>query len=1179
MWIILLDCSSSMGDPFSGEAEQDASPRRVRRVAAKTKWEAAKKSVLDEVGSLPTDQPICLIAFTSDASVVFEGKASQIEALHAALDGLTPHNGTDIAAALRTADDYAHRLGAPHISVEVISDGLSDLEEARGAAQALAGRAAFIEVILIDSTEEGRAVAKAITIRGRLTTVTSSAELDREVSDAARRHAAEAERVEFALARALSERKATVESVPRRERLSFTVGYPGRPFPSVWYPLSVYLHLQSLEEEVRTRLDRRSREVGQRFDSATSQVWANRGLWLNLVPRVEGVQFNPAAQEVAWYEDIQEVLFRFLAGEELEGKNLLGSLEIYASGVQIGQVPLSLRVRSARDGAEANKEQDDWCDPAGRMFEAAFASYSHADREVVEACAAVYKAMGIHMYIDRESLISGQEWHPALLKYIEEADVFQLYWSEASRKSTYVAEEWRHALKLRGRKGDLFVRPLYWQPPLPPAPEELSQLHFTFLDLKAVREGSPLSPYAPEASDSVGGEQPAGDGDGDSEELTSEAEIRRARSIPAAVVPLLVGETRQRLSAIRGDVAHAVAFLEGVTGLRYYPVPTLLVDEYTVRQVRRVREMVDEVPPSEDGNGSDAARKQVETWRDVLQSLLLEFHVAYVPPLKRVRAAYSTGEPGELPDRNVPGFSEEILKGIKEFAEWGMYRWTEGFLDAAKASPSGTAPLSRPALNLLDRFLADARRADLQDNMKTVSVTFSRPTSSDPSQFDERLAWEAIRSEPYLKDLRAAKEQRTFSPPVSDDDSWRYKVTGEVRQLANALEQARARLAELLPRYDARDYTRALGPGEEETLCIGLAVAVRQIAEEIYREIPGHNGIWGEWVDNVVLEALYPSWQRARDWLYVRDVSSMTSDLTFNGFMRAYLDVMNGLFEYGDRLAPGFEWEGKYSIPESAWREVEVTDADLRLSGERPTWGNGDKVCMSGPFADYVRLFRRCGERLFDALGQTELPHRVPLHIQRITAALIETAAYGIFAPGSVADVDARLAEWAVHNHVLPQATLPGTPRVLFCTDVLAASYSDTDTGRASQFLARCVLIHEHFHAILETGLGPDGLPPRGARARRAWGRASSLNESLAAWMELHYVRRHASALGTEEEVGAVQAAIWEYIRSGPFPQWPYGGAERVEALFQKGGVAAVRELICRLRENPEAAQREFEAA
>jgi hypothetical protein len=59
---------------------------------------------------------------------------------------------------------------------------------------------------------------------------------------------------------------------------------------------------------------------------------------------------------------------------------------------------------------------------------------------------------------------------------IERADIFQLCWSQAAKLSKYVEKEWSHALK-QGRLPS-FIRPVYWETPMPEPPAELAHLHF-----------------------------------------------------------------------------------------------------------------------------------------------------------------------------------------------------------------------------------------------------------------------------------------------------------------------------------------------------------------------------------------------------------------------------------------------------------------------------------------------------------------------------------------------------------------------------------------------------------------------------------------------------------------------------------------------------------------------------
>src|SRR5262249_2216525 len=87
---------------------------------------------------------------------------------------------------------------------------------------------------------------------------------------------------------------------------------------------------------------------------------------------------------------------------------------------------------------------------------------------------------GLDYLYDVKLLRSGEKWNAALLAKIEQADIFQLCWSRAAKKSSYVEQEWKYALK---QKKTNFIRPVYWQRPLPTPPSELADLHFAYLEL------------------------------------------------------------------------------------------------------------------------------------------------------------------------------------------------------------------------------------------------------------------------------------------------------------------------------------------------------------------------------------------------------------------------------------------------------------------------------------------------------------------------------------------------------------------------------------------------------------------------------------------------------------------------------------------------------------------------
>ena len=108
-------------------------------------------------------------------------------------------------------------------------------------------------------------------------------------------------------------------------------------------------------------------------------------------------------------------------------------------------------------------------------------SYSRQDAKIVEALEPAYKALGDTYLRDLHALRAGEDWKSALLRLIEQADIFQLCWSTRAKRSKQVRREWIHALK-QSRPAP-YLRPTYWELPMPEPPAELSGLHFAYVPL------------------------------------------------------------------------------------------------------------------------------------------------------------------------------------------------------------------------------------------------------------------------------------------------------------------------------------------------------------------------------------------------------------------------------------------------------------------------------------------------------------------------------------------------------------------------------------------------------------------------------------------------------------------------------------------------------------------------
>src|SRR5690606_20051723 len=111
-------------------------------------------------------------------------------------------------------------------------------------------------------------------------------------------------------------------------------------------------------------------------------------------------------------------------------------------GVIVADVPLSVYVgmSGGRDDATTAVTRP--------LYRAIFCSYSRKDTEIIERVERAYKALGLDFLRDVVTIKSGQHWNDELLRMIERADIFQLFWSDASAASPYVRQEWEYALKL-----------------------------------------------------------------------------------------------------------------------------------------------------------------------------------------------------------------------------------------------------------------------------------------------------------------------------------------------------------------------------------------------------------------------------------------------------------------------------------------------------------------------------------------------------------------------------------------------------------------------------------------------------------------------------------------------------------------------------------------------------------
>ncbi|UCC81002.1 MAG: TIR domain-containing protein [Candidatus Zixiibacteriota bacterium] len=267
----------------------------------------------------------------------------------------------------------------------------------------------------------------------------------------------------------------------KAEPVRFTVSHPKTIFSTRWYSLFVYIHTSSKQQAVWDDIEKRL--VDKQTDHLRAEGESTgpivTGTEITIVPELEGCRFNPRRILLTWEEEIHCCEFRFKTISDCLPSNtaINGSVLFYVGPILIGEV----RIWSLLSSAEKEKKFQEPDISTAYPFHKVFVSYSHNDASIVDKLERAYSVLGMQYYRDINILRSGEKWTEALLTKIDEADIFQLCWSQTARLSKYVEQEWRYAHNLRREH---FIRPIYWAEPMEPPPDELKDLHFAFLELK-----------------------------------------------------------------------------------------------------------------------------------------------------------------------------------------------------------------------------------------------------------------------------------------------------------------------------------------------------------------------------------------------------------------------------------------------------------------------------------------------------------------------------------------------------------------------------------------------------------------------------------------------------------------------------------------------------------------------
>ena len=270
--------------------------------------------------------------------------------------------------------------------------------------------------------------------------------------------------------------------VNKTKKVFFTAYHPINGRFNVWHTLLVYTHVSSFFAKVRNDAEKfydQSR-LGQEVRSKSStQILA--GTEITVIPSCEGIIFNPEHISFKWMENLHRADFRFRADDTLSDSIVKGEITIHAGPLIIGSLNFAMVFNEKETKLVEHEEH-------AKMYgtDDVFISYSRKDTEVAVAFKTVLSATGMDVFFDVDSLKSGQIWNKELLRKIERANIFQMFWSENYSQSENCRKEWKHALKQNKNEG--YIRPVYWKIPISPIPpNELSKFNFKYFDLSSIQ--------------------------------------------------------------------------------------------------------------------------------------------------------------------------------------------------------------------------------------------------------------------------------------------------------------------------------------------------------------------------------------------------------------------------------------------------------------------------------------------------------------------------------------------------------------------------------------------------------------------------------------------------------------------------------------------------------------------
>jgi uncharacterized membrane protein YgcG len=264
---------------------------------------------------------------------------------------------------------------------------------------------------------------------------------------------------------------ADLEGHNGRTGVRFAAYYPKELAPNVWQPVKAYAMLGYAQDAVTADAeggdpDKLPNILYDRNRNLRYRI--PEGAQVTVTPHMKGFQFNPQTVSIGFYRTWHRFDFEMRAVDARLDEATNGYLTFMVDGLVVADVPLSVYVGK---GLATDRK-----DVVRRVFRKPYRTIyaSIADKALAERYQRVYEALGMYNMRDVMEMRAEGNWNEGLLKLVDEAEVFQLFWSGAAAQSETVTQEIDRALMHTDREN--FIRPVVWEQPAAALPKALQHV-------------------------------------------------------------------------------------------------------------------------------------------------------------------------------------------------------------------------------------------------------------------------------------------------------------------------------------------------------------------------------------------------------------------------------------------------------------------------------------------------------------------------------------------------------------------------------------------------------------------------------------------------------------------------------------------------------------------------------